>query len=53
MLQDVCVYPDPEERKLIFDYLDTLEVEYHKEYKRFNKIGDCVRHDSKIMWVFF
>ena len=37
MLQDVCVYPGPEERKQIFDYLDTLEVEYHKQYKRFNK----------------
>ena len=37
MLQDVCVYPDPEERKQIFEYLDGLEVEYHKEYKRFNK----------------
>ena len=37
-LQDVCVYADPEERNEIFEYLDGLEVEYHKEYKRFNKI---------------
>ena len=26
------------ERHEIFEYLDGLEVEYHKEYKRFNKI---------------
>jgi len=37
-LQDVCVYADPEERNEIFEYLDGLEVEYHKQYKRFNKI---------------
>ena len=37
-LQDVCVYADPEERNEIFEYLDGLEVEYHREYKRFNKI---------------
>ena len=37
-LQDVCVYADPDERNEIFEYLDGLEVEYHKEYKRFNKI---------------
>ena len=37
-LQDVCVYADPGERNEIFEYLDGLEVEYHKEYKRFNKI---------------
>ena len=37
-LQDVCVYADPEERNEILEYLDGLEVEYHKQYKRFNKI---------------
>ena len=37
-LVDVCVYADADERSGLFEYLDQLPVEYHKEYKRFNKI---------------
>ena len=37
-LVDVCVYADADERRRLFEYLDQLPVEYHKEYKRFNKI---------------
>ena len=37
-LIDACVYRDEGERKDLFEYLDGLPVEYHKEYKRFNKI---------------
>ena len=37
-LVDVCVYADVDERRGLFEYLDQLPVEYHKEYKRFNKI---------------
>ena len=37
-LIDVCVYADVDERRELFEYLDQLPVEYHKEYKRFNKI---------------
>eukprot|EP01047_Picozoa_sp_COSAG01_P045530 COSAG01_NODE_4202_length_5244_cov_168.024101_6_plen_187_part_00 len=35
---ETCVYADAEERQQLFNYLDALPVEYHKEYKRFNKI---------------
>ena len=37
-LVDVCVYADVDECRGLFEYLDQLPVEYHKEYKRFNKI---------------
>ena len=37
-MEDVCVYPDAVERSEIFQFLDSLAVEYHKEYKRFNQI---------------
>ena len=37
-MEDVCVYSDAKERADIFEFLDSLEVEYHKEYKRFNQI---------------
>ena len=37
-MEDICVYPDAVERSGIFQFLDSLEVEYHKEYKRFNQI---------------
>ena len=33
-----CVYPDPSECEQVFQFLDKLPVEYHKPYKRFNKI---------------
>ena len=33
-MEDVCVYPDAQERSELFGYVDSLEVEYHKEYKR-------------------
>ena len=36
-LVDACVYRDAGERRDIFEFLDKLPVEYHKEYKRFNK----------------
>jgi len=36
-LIDACVYRDAAERRDIFEFLDRLPVEYHKEYKRFNK----------------
>ena len=35
---EVCVYADADERRQVFEFLDGLPVEYHKEYKRFNKI---------------
>ena len=35
---EVCVYADADERRQVFEFLDELPVEYHKEYKRFNKI---------------
>ena len=37
-MQDVCVYEDPAERTELFRFLDSLDVEYHKQYKRFNQI---------------
>ena len=33
-----CVYPDPSECEQVVQFLDKLPVEYHKPYKRFNKI---------------
>ena len=36
-LVDACVYRDAGELRDIFGFLDKLPVEYHKEYKRFNK----------------
>ena len=36
-MEDVCVYADEEERKAVFEYLDSLVVEYHKEYQRFGQ----------------
>ena len=36
-LVDACVYRDAAELRDIFGFLDKLPVEYHKEYKRFNK----------------
>jgi alkylated DNA repair dioxygenase AlkB len=35
---EVCVYADADERRQVFEFLDGVPVEYHKEYKRFNKI---------------
>ena len=37
MIIDKEVYTEPEAQQL-FEYLDTLEVEYHKQYKRFNQM---------------
>lgn len=37
-MEDVCVYPDASEREALFSYLSSLEIEYHKHYKRFNQI---------------
>jgi alkylated DNA repair dioxygenase AlkB len=37
MIIDKEVYTEPESQQL-FEYLDTLEVEYHKQYKRFNQM---------------
>ena len=37
-MEDVCVFDNAKERAELFQYLSELPVEYHKEYKRFNKI---------------
>ena len=37
MMIDKQIYT-PEECADLFPFLDTLEVEYHKPYKRFNQI---------------
>ena len=38
IMEDVCVFDNAKERAELFQYLSELPVEYHKEYKRFNKI---------------
>ena len=38
IMEDVCVFENSKERAELFQYLSELPVEYHKEYKRFNKI---------------
>ena len=35
----VDLYADADERRQVFEFLDGVPVEYHKEYKRCNKIG--------------
>ena len=58
MIIDKCAYTDTSE---IFNYLDNLEVEYHKQYKRFNKmvkvprgqassftLNDTIHYDYKV-----
>ena len=37
-MEDVCVFDNPDERQELFNYLSELPIEYHKEYKRFNKM---------------
>ena len=37
-LVDACVYAEVGERRALFEFLNRLPVEYHKEYKRFNKM---------------
>ena len=37
-MEEVCVYESPTECQAMFQYLDGLEVEYHKPYKRFNQM---------------
>eukprot|EP01044_Picomonas_judraskeda_P035027 COSAG03_NODE_14795_length_451_cov_25.613636_1_plen_120_part_01 len=37
-MEDECVFDNAKERAELFQYLSELPVEYHKEYKRFNKI---------------
>ena len=37
-MEDICVFDNPDERQELFNYLQKLPIEYHKEYKRFNKI---------------
>ena len=57
MIVDKCAYTDTDE---IFNYLDNLDVEYHKQYKRFNKmvkvprgqasftLNDTIHYDYKV-----
>jgi hypothetical protein len=47
-MQDVCVYEDPAERTELFRFLDSLDVEYHKQYKRFNQIVKVLMRCPKI-----
>ena len=59
-LVDACVYAEEGERRALFEYLDRLPVEYHKEYKRFNKtvkvprgqasftLSDDIHYDYKV-----
>ena len=59
-MENICVYPDPNERQAILAYLLTLPIEYHKPYKRFNQIvkvprgqasftfDDSVHYDYKV-----
>lgn len=37
-MEDVCVFDNADERQELFNYLSELPIEYHKEYKRFNKM---------------
>lgn len=36
-METICIFPDEQERQKLFAYLNELEIEYHKPYKRFNQ----------------
>ena len=36
-METICIFPDEQERQELFAYLNELEIEYHKPYKRFNQ----------------
>ena len=36
-METTCIFPDQQERQKLFAYLNELEIEYHKPYKRFNQ----------------
>ena len=36
-METICIFPDEQERQELFAYLNELEIEYRKPYKRFNQ----------------
>ena len=35
--ETICIFPDEQERQKLFAYLNELDIEYHKPYKRFDQ----------------
>ena len=51
-MENICVYPDPNERQAILAYLLTLPIEYHKPYKRFNQIVKVPRGQASFTFEY-